>query len=88
MPLLPTSPRPICGLWFSENPDRLAAYKNFPALTLDIKSAETASPLVHVTSDDAATLLLAGDKDELVPISHSRKHPSSVPKSEGQEPAD
>lgn len=56
----------------SENPDRLEAYKNFPALTLDIKSAESASPLVHVTSDDAATLLLAGDKDELVPISHSR----------------
>ncbi len=56
----------------SENPTRLEAYKNYPALTLDIKSAEKASPLVHVTSDDAPTLLLAGDNDELVPISHSR----------------
>jgi dipeptidyl aminopeptidase/acylaminoacyl peptidase len=34
--------------------------------------AETTSPLVHVTADDAPTLLLAGDKDDLVPVQHSR----------------
>jgi acetyl esterase/lipase len=56
----------------SEATDRLPAYERFPALTLDLKSAEEFSPLVHVTPDDAPTLLLAGAKDELVPISHSR----------------
>jgi acetyl esterase/lipase len=53
-------------------PDRLPAYARFPALDLDLKSAEADSPLVHVTPDDPPTLLVAGDKDELVPIDHSR----------------
>jgi len=56
----------------NEAPDRLPAYKNFPALELDMKSAKSGSPLVHVTADDPPTLLLAGAKDELVPIQHSR----------------
>ncbi|KLU05795.1 Lipase [Rhodopirellula islandica] len=54
-------------------PDRLAAYERFPALEIDANTAEPDSPIVHVTPDDAPTLLLAGAKDELVPISHSRK---------------
>ena len=37
-----------------------------------MKNAEADSPLVHVTPDDPPTLLIAGDKDELVPIDHSR----------------
>ncbi|WP_197231951.1 alpha/beta hydrolase family protein [Novipirellula artificiosorum] len=53
-------------------PDRLEAYDRFPALEIDAKTAEADSPLVFVTSDDPPTLLLAGAKDELVPISHSR----------------
>jgi acetyl esterase/lipase len=53
-------------------PDRLPAYARFPALDLDMKNAEADSPLVHVTADDAPTLLLAGDKDDLVPVAHSR----------------
>jgi len=31
------------------------------------------SPLLSVTSDDAPTLLIHGDQDELVPISHSER---------------
>jgi len=54
-------------------PQRLPAYANFPALDLDMKNAEGHSPLRHVTPDDAPTLLLAGAKDDLVPIDHSRK---------------
>ncbi|MEQ9409830.1 MAG: alpha/beta hydrolase [Fuerstiella sp.] len=54
-------------------PDRLAAYDRFPALDLDMKNAETDSPLVHVTPDDPPTLLIAGDQDDLVPIEHSRR---------------
>ncbi|HUG71246.1 MAG TPA: prolyl oligopeptidase family serine peptidase [Pirellulaceae bacterium] len=53
-------------------PDRLPAYQRYPALDLGLPEAETASPLIHVTADDAPTLLLAGDKDELVPVQHSR----------------
>ncbi len=56
----------------NDAPNRLPAYKQFPALEIDMKAAEPDSPIVHVTADDAPTLLLAGAKDELVPISHSR----------------
>ncbi|TWT64965.1 alpha/beta hydrolase family protein [Allorhodopirellula solitaria] len=50
----------------------LPAYHRFPALEIDQESAAADSPLLHVTADDAPTLLLAGVQDELVPISHSR----------------
>lgn len=53
-------------------PDRLPAYAQFPALQIDRADAEVDSPLIHVSADDAPTLLLAGAKDDLVPISHSR----------------
>ena len=66
----------------TDAPERLPAYANFPALDLDIKAAEDYSPLVHVTSDDPPTLLLAGDKDELVPIQHSREILAAFEKAE------
>lgn len=53
--------------------NRLPAYDRYPALDLDMSGAELASPLLHVTPDDAPTLLLAGAKDDLVPIMHSEK---------------
>lgn len=56
-----------------EAPDRLTAYARFPALDIDMKTAAGGSPLLYVTSDDAPTLLLAGDKDDLVPVEHSRE---------------
>jgi acetyl esterase/lipase len=56
-----------------EAPDHLPAYKNFPALDLPLAEADDVSPLVHVTPDDAPALLIAGDADDLVPVSHSRK---------------
>lgn len=54
-------------------PDRLPAYARFPALDLAMTDAKSNSPLLHVSSDDAPTLLLAGVKDDLVPIDHSRR---------------
>ncbi len=54
-------------------PDRLSAYAKFPALDLEMNLAEPHSPLAQVTSDDAPTLLLAGAKDDLVPVDHSRR---------------
>lgn len=47
--------------------------EQFPALKFDPKQADRYSPLKHVTKDDAPTLLVHGDKDELVPIWHSEK---------------
>jgi len=52
-------------------PEHLPTYEKFPALDLDLKAAKTHSPLVHVTQDDAPTLLVVGDKDGLVPMQHS-----------------
>lgn len=53
-------------------PDHLPAYDRFPALDLPVEEAARVSPLLHVTADDAPTLLIAGDADELVPVQHSR----------------
>ncbi len=52
---------------------RLPAYDRFPALELNQAAARPLSPLLAVTPDDAPTLLLAGAKDDLVPIAHSRR---------------
>jgi acetyl esterase/lipase len=54
-------------------PDRLPSYSRFPALNLDMTNAKQYSPLLHVSEDDAPTLLLAGAKDDLVPIDHNRR---------------
>lgn len=47
--------------------------EQFPALKFDPSKAESFSPLMQVTADDAPTLLYHGDKDELVPLWHSEK---------------
>ncbi len=47
--------------------------ERFPALQFDPEEASKYSPLMHVTSDDAPTLLVHGDQDQLVPIWHSEK---------------
>lgn len=46
-------------------------YHRFPALQFDAELADDCSPLFHVTADDPPTLLIHGDKDELVPLKHS-----------------
>jgi dipeptidyl aminopeptidase/acylaminoacyl peptidase len=43
-----------------------------PPLTFDAKLEPDVSPVLKVTADDAPALLIHGDKDELVPIEHSR----------------
>lgn len=55
------------------SPDSLPAYQRFPALNLAEQLARAHSPLMHVSGDDAPTLLLAGAADDLVPIDHSRR---------------
>lgn len=60
--------------WIYDPPE---AIKKIPALkpplTFDPAKGGDYSPALHVTSDDAPTLLIHGDKDELVTIDHSQK---------------
>ena len=55
-----------------ESPNRLPAYDRIPSLNLEMAEAQATSPLLHVSPDDAPTLLLAGAKDDLVPIDQNR----------------
>jgi acetyl esterase/lipase len=45
----------------------------FPALEFDPKLADSVSPLNFVTADDAPTLLVHGDKDDLVKLDQSQR---------------
>jgi acetyl esterase/lipase len=56
-------------VWEAEG--HLKDYEKFPALNMKVDDAANYSPLTQVSEDDAATLLIAGDQDMLVPISHS-----------------
>jgi acetyl esterase/lipase len=44
----------------------------FPALNFDKEKAPDYSPIIHVSPDDPPTLLIHGDKDDLVPVNNSR----------------
>jgi acetyl esterase/lipase len=46
--------------------------ERFPALNFEKEKAPDYSPIVHVSADDPPTLLIHGDKDELVPVSNSK----------------
>lgn len=45
----------------------------FPALNFDKAKAPDYSPILFVSPDDPPTLLIHGDKDELVPLSNSQR---------------
>jgi acetyl esterase/lipase len=47
--------------------------ERFPALKFPREQADSYSPLKQVSDDDAPTLLVHGDKDELVPLWHSER---------------
>lgn len=64
------APTDLRGVAWSD-PDHHKQYEQFPALDIDQEAAAELSPLLAVSADDAPTLLIAGDKDELVPIAHS-----------------
>lgn len=58
--------KPIGALGENGRPER------FPALNFEKEKAPDYSPIVHVTPDDPPTLLIHGDKDELVPVTNSK----------------
>lgn len=47
--------------------------ERFPAVNFEPADAPAVSPLLHVTLDDPPTLLIHGDQDGLVNISHSHR---------------
>ncbi len=47
-------------------------YEKFPALQFDAKKAAAYSPVTNVSKDDAPSLMIHGDKDDLVKIDHSQ----------------
>lgn len=47
--------------------------KNYPALQFDPKKSGDYSPLLKVSADDAPSLMIHGDADELVTVDHSEK---------------
>jgi acetyl esterase/lipase len=51
----------------------LAMKDRFPALDFAPKLADSVSPLLFVTSDDSPTLLVHGDKDDLVKLDQSQR---------------
>ncbi len=59
--------------WVNDPPEvikKIPALK--PPLTFEAAKEADVSPLLHVTSKTAPVLLIHGDKDQLVPISHSK----------------
>jgi acetyl esterase/lipase len=45
----------------------------FPALDFDASLAPSVSPIFHVSADDVPSLMIHGDKDDLVPLRHSER---------------
>jgi enterochelin esterase-like enzyme/acetyl esterase/lipase len=59
--------------WTTDPPAGIKKYPTLkPQLTFDAKLEPEVSPVLKVTADDAPTLLIHGDKDDLVPIEHSK----------------
>jgi acetyl esterase/lipase len=61
--------------WVTDPPAAIKAHPGLkPPLTFDAALAPACSPLLYVSADDAPTLLVHGDQDQLVPIEHSHNY--------------
>jgi acetyl esterase/lipase len=68
----PVDLRPLARGIRTAPPAEGARPERFPALNFEKEKAPDYSPIVHVSADDPPTLLIHGDKDELVPVSNSK----------------
>ena len=68
----PVDLRPLARGIRTAPPAEGAKPERFPALNFEKEKAPDYSPIVHVSPDDPPTLLIHGDKDELVPMSNSK----------------
>ncbi len=57
--------------WVKAPPESIRSHPAMKPLTFEPAKAKDFSPLLHVTEKTPPTLLIHGDKDMLVPISHS-----------------
>jgi acetyl esterase/lipase len=58
--------------WTTNPPEVIAKIPALrPPLTFDAAKEASVSPILHLSDDDAAMLMIHGDKDELVPIAHA-----------------
>ena len=82
-PVLRHSSRIKCGVayypptdlrgWTTDPPEIIASKPILkPPLTFDADLEDDVSPILHVTPDDAPVLMIHGEEDKLVPVSHSR----------------
>lgn len=82
-PVLRQSSRINCGVsyypptdlrsWTTDPPEIIKSKPILgPPLKFDAELEDDVSPVLHVTADDAPVLMIHGDLDELVPVSHSR----------------
>ncbi len=59
--------------WTTEPPEAISAIPALkPPLSFSPELEHSVSPILHVTADDAPVMIIHGDKDLLVPISHSQ----------------
>ena len=58
---------------WARGPIPVTADQRFPALNFEKEKAAGISPILFVTPDDPPTLLIHGDADRTVPISHSQR---------------
>jgi dipeptidyl aminopeptidase/acylaminoacyl peptidase len=59
--------------WVSNPPEAIKKQPGLkPPLTFEPKKASDYSPVLHVATNTPPTLLIHGDKDELVPVEHSK----------------
>lgn len=61
--------------------DFMSMKDRFPALDFDAKLIESVSPVFHVSADDPPTLLIHGDKDDLVKLDQSQRISAELEKS-------
>ena len=60
--------------WTTNPPEAIKRLPQLkPPLTFPADKEKDVSPILHLTPDDAPMLMIHGDKDELVPLSHSEK---------------
>ena len=65
--------------WVTDPPEAIKRIPRLkPPLTFDPALTPACSPLLHVSPGDAPALLIHGDKDELVPIEHSRNYDAAA----------
>ena len=74
--------------WTTDPPEAIAQYPALkPPLSFDAEKEPDVSPILFVSDKAAPSLMIHGDKDELVPIEHSQKTARRPPGEEGGERA-